>query len=455
MERTNSQSDSQSAKRQRQQSGVVPEGDGARNPKLTINELLCYATKKYHQLRNETLKQILYDFYKVEIVSEAKNQLSEDIDALSIDDWPKPPRRRLNSTGDVGGKLRIDIDDIMKMLDYVDRMQLGDKLPKYVAVDPDMLPSAKLTEGDLQCVLIKIGELTNKIEDLRGSTIETNQHIAEMVAGAAAVTAAAKTGASTTTSDRQSQAQQRHLSAAPPGPLRQPPLAVSAGSAVLLDDPTDGATSNDDWDTDPTVQVQRRRSNNRPRNARPAPGPSAPTYAASFSFDRPESGRPGTGQQTTTRPSQARRTILGSAVSSSLKASKNLKIKKAVFKISNIDAVYTAENLLDHLTNMGIRVADDSRTGGKSCFELKPGPRQPAGNKCFRICIFAADKPKLLVKEKWESGILIQEWIFHPKDPEVNPPSGVAEGGRDGGVLPKSPHPAINDNAMNEQSVQT
>ena len=104
---------------------------------------------------------------------------------------------------------------------------------------------------------------------------------------------------------------------------------------------------------------------------------------------------------------------------------------------------------------MGIRVADDSRTGGKSCFELKPGPRQPAGNKCFRICIFADDKPKLLVKEKWESGILIQEWIFHPKDPEVNPPSGVAEGGRDGGVLPKSPHPAINDNAMNEQSVQT
>ena len=81
---------------------------------------------------------------------------------------------------------------------------------------------------------------------------------------------------------------------------------------------------------------------------------------------------------------------------------------------------YTAENLIDHLTEMGVRVADDSQTHGKSCFELKPGPRQPIDNKCFRVCIFAADKQKLLVKEKWSSGILIQEWIFRKNDTPQN-----------------------------------
>jgi hypothetical protein len=87
-----------------------------------------------------------------------------------------------------------------------------------------------------------------------------------------------------------------------------------------------------------------------------------------------------------------------------------------VFKISNVDAGYSTANLIDHLTKMGVRLADDARTQGKSCFELKRGPRQPEDNKSFRICIFAADKSKLLVKDNWASGILIQEWIFRPND---------------------------------------
>jgi hypothetical protein len=101
--------------------------------------------------------------------------------------------------------------------------------------------------------------------------------------------------------------------------------------------------------------------------------------------------------------------MLGTAQSSTVKAAKILRVNKAVFKISNVDAVYTAYIIIDHLTGLGIRVADDLRTNGKSCFELKPGPRQPPDNKCFRVCTFAADKPKLLIKENWASGILIQE----------------------------------------------
>ena len=107
--------------------------------------------------------QTLYDFYPSDTVVEAKDQLCADIEALSIVDWPKPPRRRLNSTDKIGAIMKIDIEDITNMLDYIDRNQLSSRLPLYVATDPDLLPSPKLMEGDLQCVLIRLHELTNKV----------------------------------------------------------------------------------------------------------------------------------------------------------------------------------------------------------------------------------------------------------------------------------------------------
>jgi hypothetical protein len=443
MNSSSSQSDLQPGKRLRQQSGATEGADGEKNNhNIVINELLCYATKKYHQRGNIDLQRILYDFYQVDTVTQAKNKLSDDIDALSIPDWPKPPRRRLNSSENIGAKLRIDIDDIVNMLDYVDRNQLGNRLPKYVAADPDMLPSAKLTEGDLQCLLLRIHDMSNKIDELRESTNDTNRSVADIVAGAVAATAAANAAAASSSSVRQPQASHLHTAA----PRQQPP-ALSADSAFVHADATDGATSNDDWDTDPAVQVvQRRKSNYRPKNARSTSGPGSTSYAAAL--DRPAANPSGTNQQTSNRPSQARRTVLGTATNSSLKAAKNLLIKKAVFKISNIDAVYTAENLLDHLTSMGVRVADDSRSNGKSCFELKPGVKQPANNKCFRVCIFAADKQKLLVKDKWASGILIQEWIFRPEDPAENIPP------KNGSVPPRSPVLTDSNDAVDQQSVQ-
>jgi len=174
----------------------------------------------------------------------------------------------------------------------------------------------------------------------------------------------------------------------------------------------------DDWDSDPNVHtVKRRKSSNRGGNTQQR-GPSGLTYTNAVVSGR--SGEAGLiqeqSQQQTNRPSKPRVTMLGSSASTAFKAAKTLLIRKAVFKINNVDAGYSAENLIDHLTTMGVRLTDDVRTNGKSCFELKRGPHQPEDNKSFRICIFAADKTKLLVKDHWASGILIQEWIFRSKD---------------------------------------
>ena len=398
MDRSNSQSDLPN-KRARQQS------DQGGGKQIVINELLCYASKKYHQLKKQILKQTIYDFYQSETVIEAKNQLCGDIEALAITDWPKPPRRRLNSTEHIGAKMKNDIEDITNMLDYIDRSQLTPRLPLYVATDLDLLPSPKLTEGDLQCVLIRLHELTNKVHELSDSLTTTNRTMAEMSTCMSAAAAAATHATTSVTTSHQHDAS-RHQPDPPPSQPK--PVRRVAGANADTDTADEGALS-EDWDADPAVQTVNRRRNKQPKNARPTPAQGTTTYATALTQNLPVNN-----------PPQARRTVLGTAQSASLKAAKHLQIKKAVYKISNIDAVYTAENLIDHLTEMGVRVADDSQTHGKSCFELKPGPRQPIDNKCFRVCIFAADKQKLLVKEKWSSGILIQEWIFRKNDTPEN-----------------------------------
>ena len=141
-----------SNKRPRQQSAV---GVGCEYRTMIVNELLCYAQKKYRQLPALTLKQVLSDFYSADTVAEAKDVLSSSVDNLNNNNWPKPAnRRRVNSKENAGAKQRQEIDDIYGILNYIDQNHLTSKLPMFVAADPDHLPSAKLTEGDLQCVIL-------------------------------------------------------------------------------------------------------------------------------------------------------------------------------------------------------------------------------------------------------------------------------------------------------------
>ena len=111
---------------------------------------------------------------------------------------------------------------------------------------------------------------------------------------------------------------------------------------------------------------------------------------------------------TSNRTQQKKRmSMMGDSTSSILKASKNLNIKKAVYKISNIDSSYSVKDVTSHLESIKVRVV--------SCFELPRGPRQPEDNKNFRVCIYAVDKSKLLVRNNWSTGIVIQDWVFHQK----------------------------------------
>jgi len=82
--------------------------------------------------------------------------LSGFIDGLDLVNWTRPPRRRKDSRENPGAKLKQDIDDIVLMITFVDENGLFANIPKFVTSNPDNLPSAKMAEGDLHCILAKL-----------------------------------------------------------------------------------------------------------------------------------------------------------------------------------------------------------------------------------------------------------------------------------------------------------
>ena len=111
-------------------------------------------------------------------------------------------------------------------------------------------------------------------------------------------------------------------------------------------------------------------------------------------------------RQAATQPPK-RRTLVGESTTCSLKAASSLQVKKKEYKLLNIDSVYSPEDVQSYLESLGIRVV--------YCSLLQPRPRQPECNSNFRICIFATDMHKLLVKGAWSSGVVVQEWVYRPK----------------------------------------
>ena len=50
-----------------------------------------------------------------------------------------------------------------------------------------------------------------------------------------------------------------------------------------------------------------------------------------------------------------------------------------------------------------------------NCFERTSQNSRYENNKTFRVCIFDADKEKLLCEDNWPIGVGIQKWSFKPK----------------------------------------
>jgi hypothetical protein len=86
--------------------------------------------------------------------------LVDSVDELNIDKWPKPPRRKASDN-----KAKVEIDDIVNTFSFLDDSLLLDKLPTFVAVTVDKLPSCRIEEGDMRCILNKLDVMDKKLDN--------------------------------------------------------------------------------------------------------------------------------------------------------------------------------------------------------------------------------------------------------------------------------------------------
>lgn len=131
---------------------------------LCVSNLLCYLINKRGRIPAKSLKSLLSDFYESDDVAAAKDSLLNICDEQKFDNIPKVSRRRRESVG----KLSLDIDDLFVLISFCDENGHMDKLPLFVSDNPDKMPSARLTEGDLEMIWAKLGKIETLTLDING-----------------------------------------------------------------------------------------------------------------------------------------------------------------------------------------------------------------------------------------------------------------------------------------------
>ena len=135
--------------------------------KMAVNAVvlcnpLCFLVNKFGRTAAKPLKSMILDFYDVGVLCDAKSQLICDIRGLNLDiDMPHVPERR-----DSGNKAMLIVDDMFTLMSFLDENLKLTLLPRYVADNPDSLPSSRLYEGDLSILMNLIGKMENEIKEL-------------------------------------------------------------------------------------------------------------------------------------------------------------------------------------------------------------------------------------------------------------------------------------------------
>jgi hypothetical protein len=389
----------------------------ADRPNIIINEALCFIVRKRGRIPPKQLKSLLIDFYSTDVIAAAKDVLIEAVTPLNIDGLPKMPRIRRNSKESPEIKMKIDLDDIVATVDYLDINNAIDRLPTFAAADPDHLPSARLLEGDLLAIMNKLTKMDERLTSLQHE-VEVSRGLSVMGGGIIGRRGGGGNGGG-------GRGNGGGASATGSWPILTPNLfPVSALTSHAVGMPAAAARRTVDLATEsecPTsapdtedegyernVTRNVRRSNKR---ARPSISPATASYSEATRRDPAETAVKVTVTKPTAfkPPAHVKRTLMigrasGGAI---MKAARHLSLPKSVYRIANIDSCYTEEHLRDYLESIGVRVV--------SCFDRTSSVTPFTDNKTFRVCILDTDKKALLLDSNWSVGISIQKWLFRPK----------------------------------------
>ena len=128
-----------------------------------LQSSLCFLVKRFGKVAAKPLKNIILDFYDVEELDAAKQQLLSDVNHMNLGiSLPHIPGRREGDSKAV----RI-VDDIFTLLTFLDENLKLNSLPCYVTDNPDAIPSGRLYEGDLAALMKFMRKVESEVKELK------------------------------------------------------------------------------------------------------------------------------------------------------------------------------------------------------------------------------------------------------------------------------------------------
>lgn len=395
---------------------------------------LCFLANKFGRTATRPLKSMVLDFYDVGVLSDAKCQLLDDIRGLNLDiDMPHVPERR-----DSGNKAMYIVDDIFTLLTFLDENLKLTLLPRYVADNPDALPSSRLYEGDLSVLMNLIEKMQKEIKELNIALAS----LARDVKQGSKCFSSVQSTLPVVNNDRSltgqpgipvrhsvdSEMTSRNLVRQPGDPhsgilntAETQPRMDWASVAVTSSPIVHGSrfsvlasADDDERDAQPFTEYRSRRSIKRQRQASNQSQLSRSQQPPQQSADQ---------QRTTQRRQRGNRLMTGNSLSvvHGLSAAKKV-TSKAVFCVDNLDPSVDVNDLRDFVRQLSVNVL--------TCFRVQPRrQRNESGpvvdRVAFRLCIDAAHQDKLLDCSKWPDSVTVSKW-YHiaPSQDRIHPNRG-------------------------------
>ena len=396
---------------------------------LVLNDLLCFSVNKFGKMPLKTLKTMLIDFYHVDLLSEAKVRLLNDVKDMNLSSGlPHIPLRRTNEA-----KLLHEADDILSLLTFVDEAKVFDNLPRYVSASPDNMPSCRLYEGDMNVILNFMKDINRRVGEVESSLVTFGQHVTQVKEAVRSVqsvsvpgwpslqesgcvsqravsvtagnstlstTAVIETDRSSACRPKDSSSNMRSEAAPDWATLASTPCVQSNRFSVL------SSATDDEGLQNPFTTVVSRRVRNKRRH-------SQQLNAAAVTDSRQpgvQSGHSGV-QSTPAQPGQQRRRALlmhGKSSNSSVIAAAEITRKKFVFCVDNVNTSCTVEKMEEFIRRLSVNVV--------SCFEVRTRRRynetgHNLNRKAFRVCIYEDGRNRFLNPDVWPDSVRVSEWF--------------------------------------------
>lgn len=417
---------------------------------FVVNAPLCFLVNKFGRLDNKLLKSLLSDYYSTTEIVIAKDQLTEDACSLHFED--KIPRLSSHREGD--GRHSREVNDLFTIVTALDENQLISHMPKYVVDKPDMMPSARLSEGDLKCFMHMFEKLEEKFDLYREEVCTLSRSVHSALSRHTAVQCdinkVSRPAGGHSTADAiahvtdRSAVTRTNVNTVVQVSANDQPAMNWAGENQFVS--TESETCDDDRDGDWSVMMSRRSKRRRTRSSQQRPGSGAETPGGVDEFPPLPSSTPGrsvvhatavranqptgnryaaavTAESTLNKRNAPRRSgkkipmMIGTKSATGVDYITAAKpyVSKAVYCIDNVSTTVGVDIMQAFIGQNGVTVL--------SCHSVKPRrswwQREagvfPKGRNTFRVCIPREQRDKLLKPDIWPSHITITPWIFTKK----------------------------------------